>query len=102
MYVYMLMYVYIHTYIHHAYICIGMYLYICVNLNLLYTYILQAARGEPFFKMHESPGHPTRGMLALNNIIQGSKHFVPPPPTKDVYKVVTKSVVHRDPLVAAS
>jgi hypothetical protein len=72
------------------------------NLNLLYTYILQAARGEPFFKMHESPGRPTRGMLALNSIIQGSKHFVPPPPTKDVYKVETKSVVHRDPLVAAS
>jgi hypothetical protein len=41
-------------------------------------------------------------MLALNSIIQGSKHFVPPPPTKDVYKVVTKSVVHRDPLVAAA
>ena len=54
--------------------------------------------------MHEAPGRPTSGMLALNSksIIKGAKHFVPPPPTKDVYKVVTKSVVHRDPLVAAA
>mmetsp|Transcript_95869 Transcript_95869/g.140055 ORF Transcript_95869/g.140055 Transcript_95869/m.140055 type:complete len:93 (+) Transcript_95869:144-422(+) len=48
------------------------------------------------------PGNPTRGMLALNGIIKGSKHFKTPPPSQDVYKVVTRNVVHRDPLVAAS
>jgi hypothetical protein len=42
-------------------------------------------------------------MLAFNsNSIIKAKHFVPPPPTKDVYKVVTKSVVHRNPLVATA
>ena len=70
-------------------------MYICILL-------IQAARGEPFFKMHEAPGRPASGMLALNSIIQGAKHFVPPPPMKDVYKVVTKNVVHHDPLVAAA
>jgi len=68
---------------------------------------LRSVRGtsrvrEPFFKMHEQPGSPTRGMLALNKIIEGSRHFKTPPPTKDVYKTVTKKMIHRDPLVAAS
>ena len=31
---------------------------------------------EPFYKLHERPGYPTRGMLALNTIIQ----VCPPPP----------------------
>jgi len=57
---------------------------------------------EPFFKMHENPGKLNKGMMALNTIIKGSKHFKTPPPTQDVYKVVTKKVIHRDPLVAAS
>merc|ERR1712205_251229 len=52
---------------------------------------------EPFYKLHERPGYPTRGMLALNTIIQGSKHFKTPPPTKNVYKTVTKKAIYRDP-----
>ena len=58
---------------------------------------------EPFFKRHEQPSRPTRGMLALNRILEGSKGFKAPPPTKDVYvRGRTRTVVHRDPLVAVS
>ena len=58
---------------------------------------------EPFFKQHEQPSRPTRGMLALNRILEGSKGFKAPPPTKDVYvRGKTRTVVHRDPLVAVS
>mmetsp|Transcript_23805 Transcript_23805/g.37214 ORF Transcript_23805/g.37214 Transcript_23805/m.37214 type:complete len:204 (-) Transcript_23805:231-842(-) len=45
---------------------------------------------------------PTDRMLTLNKIIAGSKNFVAPPRTPDVYQIVTKKFVHKDPLVQVS
>mmetsp|Transcript_988 Transcript_988/g.2172 ORF Transcript_988/g.2172 Transcript_988/m.2172 type:complete len:278 (-) Transcript_988:141-974(-) len=57
---------------------------------------------EQFWKDGEEKGGVGDGMRTLNKIISHAKHFVRPPPTKDEYKIIKKTVIHKDPLVAAS
>jgi len=62
----------------------------------------EEGKAEGFWKKGEHKALPTDGMQTLNTIIAGARDFVRPPPTKDVYKVVKKTVIKKDPLVAAS
>jgi hypothetical protein len=58
--------------------------------------------GESFFKNGENPGEQTQGMAEAMRVVAGSKNFVAPPPSPDVFKESSTTVVKTDPLVVAT